>query len=295
MRLKSMLLASMFATIVFGTVASGAPALANPPSRLTCSGTPAAPETIPGGAYLSVSMPSGSFCSVNGPVTILGPMKLEDSAALAVMGGSLTIRGPLKVSPNAVLGNVNNTAPIEIDGPVSVGSHAALIIGVESPGAPIVSAIRGPVGAHDASTVQIHNTRISGPVSLVGGGGENAILSALAGPGANFNDLEDNQILGPVNETGYDGVWAGVIRNRIYGPMTFADNAEPPVPPGSPFENEYDIGSNRIYGPATCDDNNPAPNMGMSTGSPSIVYGPVRGDQAATCTGVPTGQTGPPV
>jgi hypothetical protein len=240
-------------------------------------------------------MPSGSFCSVNGPVTILGPMKLEDSAALAVMGGSLAVRGPVNVGPNAVLGNVNNAAPIEIDGPASVGSHAALIIGVESPGKPIVSAIRGPVRAHDASTVQIHNTQISGPVSLVGGGGENAILNALAGPGANFNDLEDNQILGPVGETGYDGIWAGIIRNRIYGPMTFADNTEPPLPPGSPFVNEYDIGSNRIYGPARCDDNNPAPNMGPSSGSPSIVYGPTRGDQAATCTGTPAGQTGPPV
>jgi len=294
MRSRSKLLASVFATTALGA-AMAMPALAHP-SGFTCSGTLAAPKVIPPGVYGSVSMPSGSLCAVNGSVTILAPLKLSSGAGLGVfLGGSLTIQGPLTVGPGAAFGNLGNSAPINVNGPVKVDSNGAFIVGVESPYAPIVSAIRGPVTAQDASTVQIHNTQIGGPVKIDGGGGDNAIIDRFFGPGSNFNDLEDNQILGPVSETGYDGIWAGIIRDKIYGPLTFSDNAEPPLPPGSEFVNEYDIGSNLIFGPATCDDNNPAPNMGPSSGSPSIVHGPVRGDQAATCTGTPAGKTGPPV
>lgn len=290
MRSNSKLLASVFATTALGAALAATPALALP--SFTCSGE----EFIPAGVYSSVSMPAGSLCGVNSSVTILSPLKLGDGAGLGVRsGGSLTIQGPVTIGPGAAFGNVGNSNPININGPVNVGSDGALIVGVESPYAPIVSAIRGPVTAHDASTVQIHNTQISGPVKIDGGGGDNAIVDRFFGPGSNFNDLEDNQIHGPVSETGYDGIWAGVIRNKIYGPLTFSDNAEPPLPPGSEFVNEYDIGSNLIFGPATCDENNPVPNMGPSSGSPSIVHGPVRGDQAATCTGTPEGETGPPV
>jgi hypothetical protein len=103
----------------------------------------------------------------------------------------------------------------------------------------------------------------------------------------NFNDLEDNQIHGPVTMSGYQGVWGGIIRNVIRGPMIFTHNKQAVI-------DEWDIGSNLINGFALCSDNVPPPNMGQSRGAPSIVRGPTLGDQAATCTGVPDGITGPP-
>ncbi len=303
MRLNNKLLASVFVVTALGAALAVTPALADP--SFTCSGE----EFIPAGVYSSVSMPAGSICGVNGSVTILSPLKLGDGAGLGVRsGGSLTIEGPVTIGPGAAFGNVGNSNPIDIDGPVNVGGDGALIVGVESLGlespGPIVSAIRGPVSAHDASTVQIYNTQIGGPVRIGGGGGDNAIVDRFFGPGKTFSgpgndytDLEADDVLGPVSETGYDGIWAGVIRDIVDGPLTFSDNAEPPQPPeGSPFIDSYDIGSNRIFGPARCENNEPAPNMGGEySGSPSIVYGPVRGDQAATCTGAPAGTTGPPV
>ena len=131
---------------------------------------------------------------------------------------------------------------------------------------------------------------VTGPVRLVGGGADNPIVQAFTGtsPYNNFNDLEDNVIGGGETETGYNGTWSGVLRNVINGPVTFTNNSET-------LPDEYDIGSNFIAGPATCAGNTPVPNTGASRGYLSIVDGPVRGDQAATCTGVGTGISGTPV
>jgi hypothetical protein len=95
-------------------------------------------------------------------------------------------------------------------------------------------------------------------------------------------------IAGPVWQTRYNGIWSGVLRNVMAG-LIFVNNSEAPV------IDEYDIGSNLINGPAICSGNDPAPNLGMSAGAPSIVDGPTIGDQAATCTGVVGGRSGPPV
>lgn len=301
-------LASVFATAALAATMA-APALAHPPGGFTCGGTMEAPEPVPGGVYGSVSMPAGSICYLTSPVTITSPLKLGEGSGLALLlKASLTVQGPVTIGSGAAFGDLGNPARIDIDGPVTVGGDGALLIGTESLGlpspGPIVSAIAGPVSAYDASAVQIYNTLVGGPVRISGGGGQNAIINRFAGLGKTFSGLGNNYtaleadgILGPVSETGYDGIWAGVIRDVIGGPLTFSDNAEPPQPPeGSLYIDSYDIGSNRIFGPATCDGNEPAPNMGgENSGSPSIVYGPVRGDQAATCTGTSMGTTGPPV
>jgi hypothetical protein len=147
---------------------------------------------------------------------------------------------------------------------LSVEPSAAVVIGQETPGGPLVSSISGPVRGTDASTVQIHNSSIGGPVNLQGGGGSNAILDALVGGGYNFNDLEDNVISGPVTINGYGGIWAGVIRNHIAGGLTFTNNTD---------MDEFDIGSNVIAGNANCSLNNPAVNTGGSPGSPNTVAG----------------------
>lgn len=264
-------------------------------SSFTCTGTFMSPETIPAGAYDALRVPAGSFCLIaGGSVHILAPVTLGDAAGILVVGGSFTVSGPLTVGRDAALGAPTNATPVHIQGPVTVEENGAFLLGTETPYGAIFAAIDGPVTGLDASTVQIHNTRVSGPVTISGGGGDNALVDAVSesfgyfGPN-NFSDLEDNHILGPVTESGYRGVWGGVLRNVIAGPLTFSNNSE------APAIDEYDIGSNLIEGPATCSGNDPAPNLGASAGYLSIVRGPVGGSQAATCTGVPSGVSGPPV
>ena len=258
MKLRSILAAASIAAGSTLTIAIS-PVNAAGSSGFICTGTLATPGSVPAGTYASLAMPAGSLCEVVGDVTVTRPVSIGTGAGLAVVAGSLTIRGPVSISAQGVLASLYNSTPVHIGGPVWVGQDAAFIVGTETPGGP-------------------RTNSISGPVRLTGGGGQNAIVDAMSPdfPG-NFNDLEDNDIRGPVSVTGYHGVWSGVIRDIIRGPFTFSNNVESPP-------DEYDLGSNTIYGPATCNNNNPVPNMGHSPGGPSVVFGPIRGDQAATCT-----------
>lgn len=293
MRVPTKLAGTGVAGALIASLLAAAPVAAASPGGFTCSGTPGSPEAIPAGSYTGLTMPAGSFCGVVAPglVTVERPVSLgADSAFVVFGGGALTIDGPLTVGPGAAFGAdfAVEVAPVKIEGPVRVLDGAAFFLGTEAPYAPPFATIGGPVTGLDASAVVIQNTRIEGPVRIGGGGADNPIVDAIAGaPGNNYTDLEDDVIAGSVTETGYDGIWAGVIRSVIGGPLVFADNAESTI-------DQYDIGSDIIEGPAYCANNDPAPNMGASNGAPSIVDGPTRGNQAATCTGVPDGITGPP-
>jgi hypothetical protein len=240
-------------------------------------------------------MPPGTVCLITGPgeVADQSPLTLGTGSGLILVGGSLSVTGAVTVGADAVMATntQTNSTPVDISGAVTVESDAVFILGTETPYGSLFSSIGGTVTGLDASSVQIHNSLVSGKVTLMGGGRDNALLEELTGgaPELNFNDLEDNLIGSSVTEVGYDGVWAGVLRNVIKGAMTFSDNSE------APMIDEYDIGSNVILGAATCSGNDPAPNLGESPGFSSIVYGPTLGDQAATCTGIPEGVSGPPV
>ena len=275
---------------VGGGLAGASPAKA-PPSGYTCTGTSlSTPGVITTGTYSSLTMPSDTFCVVTGTVTVAMPVSLGAGSALIMTSGSLSVSGPFTLSRGAVFADLSNSVPVTIGGSVRVGTDAEFVLGVETPYGSTFASIGGPVTATGASSVQIHNTVITGPVRLVGGGALNPIVQAFTGTSQynNFNDLEDNVIGGGVTETGYDGIWAGVLRDVIEGPFTFTNNNET-------VTDEYDIGSDFIMGPATCANNTPVPNEGHSVGSPSVVLGPMRGNQAATCTGVTPGTSGPAV
>ena len=260
---------------------AGSTANAAPSSTYTCGGTPTNIAAIPAGTYSALVMPAGSACAVySGVVNVTAPVTLGSSSILGVLGGSLNVSGGLTVGPGAIFATPQNTTPVSIRGPVTVQSVGVFLLGVETPGGPLFGSIGGPVNAVQASSVQIHNTTVSGPVTSTGGGADNALFDQLANQGfpQNFFDLEDNHIGGPVSVNGYGGEWAGVIRDAISGPFTFTNNVQP-LP-----QDEWDIGSLVVYGPATCSNNSPVPNTGDSPGGPSTVYGPTLGNQAATCT-----------
>ena len=268
-----------------------------PPATFTCTGTLSAPEAVPSGTYSSLVMPAGSICSIPGPkpVTVLSGLTLQDGSGLFTgvtsNAADLKIVGDVLLQPDAlfVAGLKNEKHPVTIIGEVTVMSGALFYLGTEKPGKAPFASIQGAVTAQDPSAVVIQNTTIGGPVSVLGGGATNAIVEALShdSPETNYTDFEDDVINGGITEVDYGGVWAGVIRTIMAGSLAFANNSETAI-------DEYDIGSDIIAGSAYCADNSPAPNMGTSAGAPSIVDGTTFGDQAATCTGIPTGESGPP-
>jgi len=254
------------------------PAAGATPPRTTCSAP--YPGVISGGMYASLRMPAGSSCVTEGDVVVNRGITLGAGSGLGVQSGSLTVNGSVVVGPYAAFADVTPSAPapITVNGALIVESH-----GWVSTYGPTIA---GPVWATNPSAVQIFDTQISGPVVINGGGGRNPVLAAQGACytdcvppvyNYNLNWLGWDQIRGPVSETNYAGVWAGIIGN-VMGPMIFADNSN---------INGSAIGFNTIYGPARCSDNLPgAPNTGPDVSGPSVVHGPVWGDQRSTCTGV---------
>jgi hypothetical protein len=242
-------------------------------------------------------MPAGSICELPGPqpTTVLSGITLQTGSGLVTgvshNASTLKIVGDGALQPGSLFVADIKTErhAVNILGQVTVGSGALFYLGTEKPGKPPFASIQGSVSAEDPSAVVIQNTTIGGPVSVLGGGAPNAIIEALShgAPETNYTDFEDDQINGGITEVDYGGVWGGVIRSILSGSLVFAHNSETMV-------DEYDIGSDIITGSAYCAGNNPAPNMGVSAGAPSIVDGATFGDQATTCTGVPGGFTGPP-
>jgi len=226
------------------------------------------------------------LCEIVGAVAVLSPLTLGNGSGLLVAKGGLTVEGGVTVGAKAAFAGLSEKAKVTILGAVTVNSDGAFYLGTEVPYGPVFATIQGPVSGRDASAIVIQNTFIARSVTVSGGGAANKLVDALAGPGSNYTDFEDDQVRGPLSEVGYGGIWAGVIRTVISGPLQFAYNHEQKI-------DEYDIGSDVIYGSAYCAGNDPKPNVGHSSGSPSLVSGPTFGDQKATCTGTKNGETGP--
>jgi hypothetical protein len=288
----------MVVTSLFGVTATAAGAKTPPPPQtLTCTGTLSSPEAVPAGTYKALILPAGSICVIPGPkpVTVLTSVTIQAGAALATgftnAGANVKIVGSLTLEPGSIFiaGLNSEKHPVNILGRVTVMDGAVMYLGTEKPGKPPFATIQGSVTATDPSAVVIQNTAIGGPVKVSGGGSVNSTLEVLAhgAPDTNYTDFEDDQINGGITETGYGGVWGGVIRTIMKRSLVFSSNMESTI-------DEYDIGSDIIGGSVQCSDNVPPPNLGISAGSPSIVHGRITGDQGNTCTGVATGGTGPP-
>jgi hypothetical protein len=176
--------------------------------------------------------------------------------------GSLTVEGPLRVGPDSTIISDNVT----VEGPLSAQTDSDVQLAL--------STIEGPVSATTTNGLLIFKDAVGGPVRVQG--------TAPAG----LLDVVESHISGPVSVTNFVGT-EETIANNVTGPLTFSDNTASnsvPLPGSSIF-----ISGNTINGPATCSDNTPAPNSGLPPPQPNVVNGPIRGDQAATCIGIPRG------
>lgn len=105
---------------------------------------------------------------------------------------------------------------------VPVGHGATFMLGFES--GPATGSIDGGLAADHAAQVQVHNARITGGVSILGGAGPFGCTEPFRP--VCFTDLEDNSISGGATIEGYDGFWLGFIRNHVNGSVTISDNVQ---------------------------------------------------------------------
>lgn len=203
-----------------------------------CSGgTLQSPQLVPAGAYASVTVADG-FC---------------------VMQGSYSISGALTVAPGAFLDAAvffgfppyDYGAPcsvfVNVSGGVRVGANAALYlgngVGTGCPGSNDI--VKSGVIATDAQSVVIHGAKISGGVSLTGGGGGTDCGPTDQSPFAPYADVEDSQINGGATISGRSTCWTGFIRNQVNGAVTIANNTM-----GDP--DAIEVGLNSIKGALVC-------------------------------------------
>jgi hypothetical protein len=150
--------------------------------------------------------------------------------------------------------------PVTIRGGLFVGEGATFVLGSEE-NAVDTGTINGGVQAINPASVQIHFTTINGGIDIQGGSGP------FGGPfGITWTTIEDSNIHGHVNISGYDGFWMGFIRNNSHGSVTLNDNVLL-----DPDANEYV--TNVIHGNLNCSGNSPAPQIGDSQGELNVVTG----------------------
>jgi hypothetical protein len=150
--------------------------------------------------------------------------------------------------------------PLTITGGLVVGAGATFVFGSEE--TPDVTAtIYEGVHATNAASVQIHFATIYEGVFITGGAGP------FGGPfDVTWTTIEDSLINGPVTIQGYNGFWAGFIRNTVFGTVTYRNNTV-----ADPDGNE--VVTNTIHGNLVCSGNTPPPQVGDSEGSPNTVTG----------------------
>jgi hypothetical protein len=164
-------------------------------------------------------------------------------------------------------GTCLSDGPVTIRGGLFVGPGATFVLGSEENPVP-TGTITGGVHATDPASVQIHFTTINGGVDIHGGSGP------FGGPfDITWTTIEDSRINGAVTIEGYNGFWAGFIRNTVYGSVNLNDNVL-----ADPDGNEYV--TNTIHGNLNCAGNSPAPQIGDSEGSPNVVTGAKTGQCA---------------
>jgi hypothetical protein len=222
----------------FGPEVAGASGI---PAPYTCSGgTLLSPRVIPAGTYGSVTVADG-FCVMQGRYDIVG--------ALTVAPGAFLDAAVFFGFPPYDYGEPCNVF-VNVAGGVHVGANAALYFGngpgTGCPGSNDV--VNGGLIATNAESVVVHGTKLSGGVSVSGGGGGTDCAPTNLSPFAPYTDIEDSQVNGGATISGLSTCWTGFIRNKVNGAVTVNNNTM-----GDP--DAIEIGINAIHGGLACSGN----------------------------------------
>jgi hypothetical protein len=258
-----------------GLIGGASAASATSPSSVTCAGTSAKPDPLPGGTYTSVSVTGA--CEVNdGQVVVTGNVTVQSGAALVAAFANDDIGG-------------SGTSGLTVDGNIDVDTGATLILGCEAsafacaddpnqknPTLNSPATVKGSLIATAPLGVVVHLTTIGGDATQSGGGGgvnctPSGIFAKFGSPP--YSDYEDNTVGGNLRMTGLNTCWNGALRNKVGGSATFADNtmADPDA---------SEMMTNQVAGNLLCSGNSPANQYGDSEGSPNVVGGYATGQCA---------------
>lgn len=240
----------------------------------TCSGTLTSPGVLTG-SYPGNVIVKG-FCEVN--------------AGQAVVAGNLTIAPGGGVVAAFALNDKTHSgfSSLTVKKNVVVGRGATLILGCEpnfftcvddtgkTPSLQSRGTIGGSLLASQPLGVLVHNSTISGVVSQNGGGGglscaPKGIFALFKSPV--YSDYEDNILNDSVSVTQVHSCWLGLLRNTVFGTLTFSSNK-------MADSDANEVLHNYVNRSLTCQGNVPAVQYGDSGSSPNAVHGTATGQCA---------------
>jgi hypothetical protein len=256
------------ALLVVPTVAASASGAV---TTTTCSGTLTSPGVLTG-TYPGNVIVKG-FCEVN--------------AGQAVVAGNLTIAPGGGVVAAFALNDKTHSgfSSLTVKKNVVVGRGATLVLGCEpnfftcvddtgkTPSLQSRGIVGGSLLASSPLGVLVHNSTISGVVSQNGGGGglscaPKGIFTLFKSPV--YSDYEDNILNDSVSVTQVHSCWLGLLRNTVFGTLTFSSNKM-----ADPDANE--VLHNYVNRSLTCQGNVPAVQYGDSGSTPNAVHGTATG------------------
>ena len=188
-------------------------------------------------------------------------------------GKTLTVTGTLTLAPGSCL-DAFSVSTVQVGGNIMVGHGAVLGLGCTpgSLGPPFTQppchgvttndTVGGSILADQPLTMYLDGNTIAGDVISRGGG-----------PGLTSNQfvnfpIKDNTIGGRLLVEGWEGGWAGLIRNHVTGNVGFSHN----ISVLDPDSNE--VQTNVIGGNLTCFANSPAAQVNPADGGqPNVVAG----------------------
>ena len=241
-----------------GAASSAATTNAAATTTINCTpsgGLPVGP--LPGGTYNTL--------------VINGPCGVDDGSVTVT--GNLTLNSPTAAHPNTAIAALFASSRLTVLGNMIVQPGATAFVGCENPANPCLDNANGSspvkVGGNIVATrplgVIVHDGRIGGDATIVGGGGSTncqkpvGFFATIPGGPPQYSDFEDNTIGGNVWEVGIHSCWLGTLRNNIGGSLTVADNVM-----GDP--DAMEILTNNIAGNDVCFNNSPVVGFGFDSG-----------------------------
>jgi hypothetical protein len=253
-------LAAAFLAIAPASLFSPTAAFADQNTVPVCNGVPPNPDgTAVSGTYQNLTLTGNHYVDANATLTVNGNLTIATGACLDAFSlGNVKVGGNILVEKGAILGLG-----------CSPGALGPPFDQAPCKGQTTTDTVGGNIIANQPWSMYLTADTIRGNVVSNGGG-----------PGVTFNPyvnfpIKENTIGGNLIVQGWQGAWAGALRNQVAGNLIFRNNNT-----ANPDANE--VATNTVGGNLICTGNAPATQFGDSGGLPNTVAGQKLGQ----CTGL---------
>jgi hypothetical protein len=246
--------------VLLGTGAASARGLASS----TCAG-----GSIAAGTYGSLTI-TGLCLVDSGNVEVEGSVTVASGGGLeAVFSGS-----NLRVEHNLVIG---------AGGLLALGCSPLLgdFLCMNNPAGSTHHIVGGSLVATGAVLMIVHNDKIAGNVTEIGGGGGLTCNPLFAGGPPPYSDYNGDTIGGTVRVADLRTCWSGFLGNTVWGSVKWSYNH-------TVIADGNLMGTNTVHEDLNCFHNSPMPHLSDITPLPNTVFGTASGQCAVLAVHPPT-------